>query len=47
LLSAVSHRLGVVLNVVLNQVAVDDKTNEITAMQELLANLVLQGRLIT
>jgi predicted transposase YbfD/YdcC len=43
LLSAVSHRLGVVLG----QVAVDDKTNEITAMQDLLANLVLHGRLIT
>ncbi len=47
LLSAVSHRLGVVLY----QVAVDDKSNEIGAMHELLANLVvhgrLQGRLIT
>jgi predicted transposase YbfD/YdcC len=43
LLSAASHRLGVVLN----QVAVDDKSNEIGAMHELLANLVLYGRLIT
>jgi predicted transposase YbfD/YdcC len=43
LLSAVSHRLGVVLS----QVAVDDKSNEITAMQELLTTLVLEGRLIT
>ncbi|MEO8288774.1 MAG: ISAs1 family transposase [Chloroflexota bacterium] len=43
LLSAVSHRLGVVLG----QVAVDDKTNEITAMQDLLAQLALRGRLIT
>lgn len=43
LLSAVSHRLGVVLG----QVAVDDKSNEITAMQQLLAELVLHGRVIT
>jgi predicted transposase YbfD/YdcC len=43
LLSAVSHRLGVVLQ----QVAVADKSNEITAMHELLASLVLHGRLIT
>jgi predicted transposase YbfD/YdcC len=43
LLSAVSHRLGVVLG----QIAVADKSNEITAMHDLLANLVLQGRLIT
>jgi predicted transposase YbfD/YdcC len=43
LLSAVSHRLGVVLQ----QVAVQDKSNEITAMRELLANLVLHGRVVT
>lgn len=43
LLSAFSQRLGVVLR----QVAVDDKSNEISAMTELLANLVLHGRLIT
>jgi predicted transposase YbfD/YdcC len=43
LLSAVSHRLGVALH----QMAVDDKSNEITAMHHLLANLVLHGRLIT
>lgn len=43
LLSAVSQRLGVVLG----QIAVNDKSNEITAMHELLANLVLHGRLIT
>ena len=43
LLSADSHRLGVVLG----QIAVEDKSNEIGAMHELLANLVLQGRLIT
>ena len=41
LLSAVSHRLGVVLS----QVAVDDKSNEITAMHELLVTLVMNGRL--
>lgn len=43
LLSALSHRIGVVLG----QVAVDNKTNEITAMLELLAGLVLNGKLIT
>ena len=43
LLSALSQRVGVVLG----QVAVDDKTNEITAMLELLARLVLNGKLIT
>src|SRR5215210_1157836 len=43
LLSAVSHRLGVVLK----QVAVNDKSNEISAMQDLLADLVLHGRVIT
>lgn len=43
LLSALSQRLGVVLG----QVAVDDKTNEIPATQELLAQLVLRGRVIT
>lgn len=43
LLSALSQRIGLVLG----QVAVDDKTNEITAMLDLLANLVLHGRLIT
>lgn len=43
LLSAVSHRLGVVLT----QIAVADKSNEITAMHELLAQLVLRGRVIT
>jgi predicted transposase YbfD/YdcC len=43
LLSALSQRMGVVLG----QVAVEDKTNEITAMLELLARLVLHGKLIT
>jgi predicted transposase YbfD/YdcC len=43
LLSALSQRIGLVLG----QIAVDDKTNEITAMLDLLANLVLPGRLIT
>lgn len=43
LLSALHQRVGVVLG----QVAVPDKTNEITAMLELLAGLMLHGRLIT
>ena len=43
LLSALSQRVGVVLG----QVAVPDKTTEITAMLELLAGLVLHGKLIT
>jgi predicted transposase YbfD/YdcC len=41
LLSAFSQRVGVVMG----QVAVSDKTNEITAMLELLAGLVLHGTL--
>jgi predicted transposase YbfD/YdcC len=43
LLSALSQRVGVVLG----QIAVQDKTNETTAMLELLAGLVLHGKLIT
>jgi predicted transposase YbfD/YdcC len=43
LLGALSQRVGVVLG----QVAVSDKTNEITAMLELLASLVLEGKVIT
>jgi predicted transposase YbfD/YdcC len=43
LLSALSQRTGLVLG----QVAVDDKTNEITAVLELLANIVLQGKVVT
>jgi|SRR5438093_2114736 len=43
LLSALHQRLGVVLG----QVAVEEGTNEISAMLDLLAKLVLHGRLIT
>lgn len=43
LLSAVSQRLGLTLA----QEAVDDKTNEITAVQAVLRRLVLEGRVIT
>ncbi len=43
LLSAFSQRLGVVLG----QVAVPDKTNEITAIDDLLARLVLTGWVVT
>jgi predicted transposase YbfD/YdcC len=41
LLSALHQRLGLVLG----QTAVDDKSNEITAMLELLTNLMLHGQL--
>lgn len=43
LLSAFSQRLGVVLG----QVAVPDKTNEITAIDDLLTRLVLTGWVVT
>jgi len=43
LLSALSHRLGVVMA----QVAVEDQTNEIGQVDDLLAALVLEGRVIT
>lgn len=43
LLSALSQSIGLVLG----QVAVNDKTNEINAMLELLAALVLHGKVIT
>lgn len=43
LLSAVSHHLGLTLG----QVAVDDKTNEITAVHALLRGLLLEGRVFT
>jgi predicted transposase YbfD/YdcC len=43
LLSALSQSIGLVLA----QVAVDDKTNEINAMLDLLAGLVLHGKVIT
>ena len=43
LLSAVSHRLGLTLG----QMGVDDKTNEIPVAPQLLAGLVLEGRVFT
>jgi predicted transposase YbfD/YdcC len=43
LLSALSHRLGLTLN----QRGIDDKTNEIPAMPEVLRGLVLEGRIFT
>lgn len=43
LLSAVGKRLGLTVA----QQSVDDKTNEITAMTEMLKNLILEGRVIT
>ncbi len=43
LLSALSHRLGLTVA----QDAVDDKTNEITAVQTILRGMVLEGRVIT
>jgi predicted transposase YbfD/YdcC len=43
LLSAVSHRLGLTLG----QLAVDDKTNEITAIHTLLQGLLLDGWVVT
>ena len=43
LLSALAHQVGVTLA----QHAVDDKTNEITAVETLLHYLVLEGRIVT
>src|SRR5215467_6774558 len=43
LLSALAHQVGVTLA----QHAVDDKTNEITAVETLLQGLVLEGRVMT
>jgi predicted transposase YbfD/YdcC len=43
LLSVLSHRLGLTLG----QQAVDDKTNEITTIETVLAQIVLQGRVLT
>jgi hypothetical protein len=43
LLSAVSHQLGLTLY----QVAVDDKTNEIPLVEQLLKGLVIEGRVFT
>ena len=42
-LSALAHRVGVTVA----QHAVDDKTNEITAVETLLPHLVLEGRIVT
>lgn len=43
LLSALAHHVGVTLA----QYAVDDKTNEITAVETILRQLVLEGRIVT
>jgi hypothetical protein len=43
LLSAVSHQLGLTLY----QVGVDEKTNEIPAVQRLLKGLLIEGRVLT
>jgi predicted transposase YbfD/YdcC len=43
LLSALAHQVGVTLT----QCAVDDKTNEITAVETILEQLVLEGRIAT
>jgi predicted transposase YbfD/YdcC len=43
LLSALAHQVGVTLT----QHAVDDKTNEITAVKTVLEQLVLEGRIVT
>jgi predicted transposase YbfD/YdcC len=43
LLSALAHHAGITLA----QQAVDDKTNEITAVEPLLCQLVLEGRIVT
>src|SRR5262244_4633871 len=43
LLSALAHQVGVTLA----QQAVDDKTNEITAVEPILQQLVLEGRIVT
>lgn len=43
LLSAVRHGLGLVLG----QIAVDDKTNEIGVVEDLLMQLALKGRIVT
>ena len=43
LLSALAHQVGVTLT----QRAVDDKTNEITAVETILEQLVLEGRIVT
>jgi len=43
LLSALAHQVGVTLT----QRAVDDKTNEITAVETVLEQLILEGRIVT
>jgi predicted transposase YbfD/YdcC len=43
LLSALAHQVGVTLT----QHAVDDKTNEITAVETVLEQLILEGRIVT
>lgn len=43
LLGALSHRLGFIVS----QLGIDDKTNEIGAMPEFLAGLVIEGRVFT
>jgi hypothetical protein len=43
LLAALSHRLGLIIS----QLGVDDKTNEIGAMPEFLSGLILTGRIFT
>jgi predicted transposase YbfD/YdcC len=43
LLAALSHRLGLIIS----QLGVDDKTNEIGAMPEFLAGLIIEGRIFT
>ena len=43
LLAALAHQVGVTLT----QRAVDDKTNEITAVEAILKQLVLEGRMVT
>jgi hypothetical protein len=43
LLSALNHRLGLTVA----QTAVDEKTNEITAVQTVLEKVLLAGRVVT
>src|SRR5690606_31771187 len=43
LLSAFSERLGITVN----QVAVDEKTNEISAVIKLLSGIILKGKILT
>jgi predicted transposase YbfD/YdcC len=43
LLGALSHRLGLIIS----QMGIDDKTNEIGAMPDFLMNLIIEGRVFT